>query len=438
MQAILAAASVPATVTVSCAWGCPFEGEVDPACGRRRCASALDGADELVLADTIGVATPRRVQRLVERVSILGRRSARTCTTRATPATRRPGPRSKAARPCSTRRSAASAAARSRRTRPATSRPRTSSGSWSATACAPGSTSRRSSRSRAGSRSCSAARSRAASTAPPAGPGNTRPPARRWRGQWKCASSGVTRSSRARGERVASTWVAASGLAGDRVVQPTTAAASASRRGASHASSASRGRRPMTGRRSSTASAGTATRRRRSSRGDARLRLPRALAAAGALRRAARVARHRRRADALGVDHRRLRPNVVVVGCRGPRGAHVGRPRDQRRRGDRRRAPGARALRDDDVRPRHAGAGPLGAAADRRRVRRPLRARLLRDPGRRRARGRSGRDRRLLDALDPADLSLQIGDGPAWIPANDGGGRRRAAWSVIAPATPSG
>ena len=72
VQAILAAARVPATVTVSCAWGCPFEGEVDPAAVADLC-ERLDAADELVLADTIGVATPRRVQRLVERVSILGR-----------------------------------------------------------------------------------------------------------------------------------------------------------------------------------------------------------------------------------------------------------------------------------------------------------------------------------------------------------------------------
>ena len=72
VQAILAAAPVPATVTVSCAWGCPFEGEVDPAAVADLC-ERLDAADELVLADTIGVATPRRVQRLVERVSILGR-----------------------------------------------------------------------------------------------------------------------------------------------------------------------------------------------------------------------------------------------------------------------------------------------------------------------------------------------------------------------------
>ena len=62
----------PVTVTVSCAWGCPFEGEVDPAFVADLC-ERLAGADELVLADTIGVATPRRVRRLVERVSILAR-----------------------------------------------------------------------------------------------------------------------------------------------------------------------------------------------------------------------------------------------------------------------------------------------------------------------------------------------------------------------------
>jgi hydroxymethylglutaryl-CoA lyase len=70
--AIVSRASVPVTVTVSCAWGCPFEGEVDPAAVATLC-ERLAGADELVLADTIGVATPRRVLRLVERVSILGR-----------------------------------------------------------------------------------------------------------------------------------------------------------------------------------------------------------------------------------------------------------------------------------------------------------------------------------------------------------------------------
>jgi isopropylmalate/homocitrate/citramalate synthase len=72
VRAIVASAQVPTTVTVSCAWGCPFEGEVDPGVVADLC-ERLDAADELVLADTIGVATPRRVQHLVERVSILGK-----------------------------------------------------------------------------------------------------------------------------------------------------------------------------------------------------------------------------------------------------------------------------------------------------------------------------------------------------------------------------
>ena len=71
VQAVIVGASVPVTVTVSCAWGCPFEGEVDPAVVADLC-ERIGGAGELVLADTIGVATPRRVRRLVERVSILG------------------------------------------------------------------------------------------------------------------------------------------------------------------------------------------------------------------------------------------------------------------------------------------------------------------------------------------------------------------------------
>ena len=71
VNAVIAAADRPATVTVSCAWGCPFEGEVDPGAVAALC-ERIEGADELVLADTIGVATPRRVHRLVERVSILG------------------------------------------------------------------------------------------------------------------------------------------------------------------------------------------------------------------------------------------------------------------------------------------------------------------------------------------------------------------------------
>jgi hydroxymethylglutaryl-CoA lyase/(R)-citramalyl-CoA lyase len=62
------------SVTISVAFGCPFEGKVDP--GRVADLAervVLGGADELVLADTIGVAVPTRVGRLVERVAILGR-----------------------------------------------------------------------------------------------------------------------------------------------------------------------------------------------------------------------------------------------------------------------------------------------------------------------------------------------------------------------------
>jgi hydroxymethylglutaryl-CoA lyase/(R)-citramalyl-CoA lyase len=73
VRAIVEAAEKPVTITVSCAFGCPFEGEVDPGAVAALC-ERLAGADELVLADTIGVATPTRVRRLVERVSILGPR----------------------------------------------------------------------------------------------------------------------------------------------------------------------------------------------------------------------------------------------------------------------------------------------------------------------------------------------------------------------------
>ena len=73
VEAILARADRPATVTISCAFGCPFEGEVDPgvvAALAERLAAA--GADEVVLADTIGVAVPRQVRSLVERVGAGG------------------------------------------------------------------------------------------------------------------------------------------------------------------------------------------------------------------------------------------------------------------------------------------------------------------------------------------------------------------------------
>jgi isopropylmalate/homocitrate/citramalate synthase len=61
------------TVTLSVAFGCPFEGAVDPARVleiARRVAAA--GPDEIVLADTIGVGVPSQVETLVGGAVTLG------------------------------------------------------------------------------------------------------------------------------------------------------------------------------------------------------------------------------------------------------------------------------------------------------------------------------------------------------------------------------
>jgi len=70
VDAILAAADRPATVTISVAFGCPFEGRVDPGVVADL-AARFDSA-EIVLADTIGVATPSAVRSLVERTGADG------------------------------------------------------------------------------------------------------------------------------------------------------------------------------------------------------------------------------------------------------------------------------------------------------------------------------------------------------------------------------
>ena len=55
------------TVTISVAFGCPFEGRVDPAVVTGLVEHFRDlGAEEIVLADTIGVATPGQVRRMIE------------------------------------------------------------------------------------------------------------------------------------------------------------------------------------------------------------------------------------------------------------------------------------------------------------------------------------------------------------------------------------
>ena len=59
------------TVTLAAAFGCPFTGEVAPAHVAdlaRQCA--VDGVSELALADTIGVAVPSDVRRLVAAVRL--------------------------------------------------------------------------------------------------------------------------------------------------------------------------------------------------------------------------------------------------------------------------------------------------------------------------------------------------------------------------------
>jgi hydroxymethylglutaryl-CoA lyase/(R)-citramalyl-CoA lyase len=70
VEQIVAAAQVPATVTISVAFGCPFEGRVDP--GRVAELAERFGGAEVVLADTIGVAAPREVRSLVERTGAAG------------------------------------------------------------------------------------------------------------------------------------------------------------------------------------------------------------------------------------------------------------------------------------------------------------------------------------------------------------------------------
>jgi isopropylmalate/homocitrate/citramalate synthase len=70
VERILAEAQRPATVTISVAFGCPFEGRVDP--GAVADLAARFATAEVVLADTIGVAAPREVRALVSRAGAAG------------------------------------------------------------------------------------------------------------------------------------------------------------------------------------------------------------------------------------------------------------------------------------------------------------------------------------------------------------------------------
>lgn len=63
-----------ATVTIGASFGCPFEGPVDPGHVRELARRLADGgADEVVFADTIGVAVPRQVREIVGGASALER-----------------------------------------------------------------------------------------------------------------------------------------------------------------------------------------------------------------------------------------------------------------------------------------------------------------------------------------------------------------------------
>jgi hydroxymethylglutaryl-CoA lyase/(R)-citramalyl-CoA lyase len=71
VERIMETADRPVSLTISVAFGCPFEGAVDPGVVVALC-ERLRAADELVLADTIGVGTPKQVRSLLERVASVG------------------------------------------------------------------------------------------------------------------------------------------------------------------------------------------------------------------------------------------------------------------------------------------------------------------------------------------------------------------------------
>lgn len=80
MQAAARASTVPFSVTIAAAFGCPFEGEVD----RRRVvalatAASEAGAWEIALADTIGVADPLAVEDVLSLVAAAAPQTALRC-----------------------------------------------------------------------------------------------------------------------------------------------------------------------------------------------------------------------------------------------------------------------------------------------------------------------------------------------------------------------
>jgi len=68
---VLERAELPVTLTISCSFGDPFEGRVDPGVVAAIAERFAEEA-EIVLADTIGVATPKQVRSLIERTRARG------------------------------------------------------------------------------------------------------------------------------------------------------------------------------------------------------------------------------------------------------------------------------------------------------------------------------------------------------------------------------
>ena len=62
-------AGLRATATLAASFGCPFEGKVDPGVVADH-AQRMAAADEVLLADTIGVGVPGQVKRLLQRIDM--------------------------------------------------------------------------------------------------------------------------------------------------------------------------------------------------------------------------------------------------------------------------------------------------------------------------------------------------------------------------------
>ena len=69
-ERVVERSKLPVTLTISVAFGCPFEGAVDP--GVVASIAERFSSTEVVLADTIGVASPKQVRALVERTRAPG------------------------------------------------------------------------------------------------------------------------------------------------------------------------------------------------------------------------------------------------------------------------------------------------------------------------------------------------------------------------------